>query len=77
MAETIVEQGVSAPAPAPEVKAPVVAAQGEETLLGSAGVDKPAGEVTPKAKEPTPEEKAAAEACYARFLNGLRVTTRG
>jgi len=30
------------------------------------------------ASSPTnPEEKAAAEACYARFLNGLRVTTRG
>lgn len=59
MAEAIVEQGASAAAPAPEVKTPVVAAQADETLLGSAGVDKP---VVDAAKTPTPEEKAVADA---------------
>jgi hypothetical protein len=63
MADPVIEQGASASAPVPVAQAPaaeVVAAPDDSTLLGVDG-DKPAG-AAPVVKEPTPEEKAAAEA---------------
>lgn len=64
MPEQIAEQGVVDSAAAPvvqEASAPVVLEHGEDTLLGSAGAEKVAAEKV-VAKEPTPEEKAAADA---------------